>query len=647
MRRLCRLIVAWLIVVNGAVGAEPGAQGDQAVRQRIAGLIRQLGDDDFARREAAERALIAIGQPAVQALERATLHEDAEVATRADRAWGRIVPFRVRLIPDRDDYVLGQKIVITFRLENRSDRPIKYSFGGDYRGTGRHQRFDIKVVDGQGREAPDPVLNPIEMGGLMSEPELQPGEAFTHDIELAKYRRVDQAGVYDVAISHDLGWDAAVTPPPVGRTRIKVRTPTPVEARAIVADPANLARLTQPFYLPYLVERVGQGHDDAIAGIAGIATVEATEALVKIIDDALAGEPDRLGVAISAYAAAADRVPDPRYYQYEKTHPGTHQWYAPNRAYVERTWRAAFAPAIRRLAARLARDPQMTGLDEISRIYERIGEPDDLTHLAAGFTKAIERTKTLPFETHQYFRPRGAAYHYRFSAAQLLKRGAKPPTAPKTTGEAAIFLIAMRNDETYRPDGWRQEVLRWLDHPTPYMREFVLDYLPEPAPDGVFDRLPALLADEYVDLQIAACKFAAEHPRPAFAGPIRGILRDGRERYLLNFAAEAAPANGIGRDEALEIWLKRSGGDDLGAKAFERLLLAVLKADQARTPNSVDEPARRAAADAWRRFIDQHRDELRRGKRFDITDAAITADLFPPGFQFYRDGQPWPAAPQP
>src|SRR5437764_11760888 len=46
-------------------------------------LVKQLGDDDFKKREAATKRLTAIGEPALDALQKATTSDDPEVALRA------------------------------------------------------------------------------------------------------------------------------------------------------------------------------------------------------------------------------------------------------------------------------------------------------------------------------------------------------------------------------------------------------------------------------------------------------------------------------------------------------------------------------------------------------------------------------------
>ena len=54
-------------------------------RQEIAGLIKQLGHEEFSQREAATKALAEIGEPALDALRQATTSEDREVRYRASQ----------------------------------------------------------------------------------------------------------------------------------------------------------------------------------------------------------------------------------------------------------------------------------------------------------------------------------------------------------------------------------------------------------------------------------------------------------------------------------------------------------------------------------------------------------------------------------
>jgi WD40 repeat protein len=85
------LIVAALGALAPLAGGAREGPGEKEA-DRIAGLIRQLGDDQFARREAASRALEAVGEPALEALRKAAASSaDPEVRQRASRVFRAIL----------------------------------------------------------------------------------------------------------------------------------------------------------------------------------------------------------------------------------------------------------------------------------------------------------------------------------------------------------------------------------------------------------------------------------------------------------------------------------------------------------------------------------------------------------------------------
>jgi hypothetical protein len=217
------------------------------------------------------------------------------------------------------------------------------------------------------------------------------------------------------------------------------------------------------------------------------------------------------------------------------------------------------------------------------------------------------------------------------------------PTNPQTYGEAAVYFIALADRPDFRPADWKDQVVRWLQSDSPYLREFVLDHTPEPFPAAALALVPRLLAHEYVDLQIAACHVARKHPRAAYRAPLEKVLREAKEQYLLNAATAAGPPNGLTNDRILEIWLGRIGNDDLGGSALVRMLTMIVTNDEGQSQHRIPEATQAAMATRWTRFIDANRAKLRDGHRFRIGDPEITADLFPPGFQFHYQGTLWPA----
>ena len=73
------LLVPLALLLGGAVAGEP----PRPKAAEIERLIVQLGSDTFDEREAASKALVGIGEPALPALRRASSSEDAEVRRRA------------------------------------------------------------------------------------------------------------------------------------------------------------------------------------------------------------------------------------------------------------------------------------------------------------------------------------------------------------------------------------------------------------------------------------------------------------------------------------------------------------------------------------------------------------------------------------
>jgi uncharacterized protein (TIGR03067 family) len=77
-------VIAILLAAQG--GTPRAAPGTEAEAEAIARLIKQLGDDAFARREAATGRLKEIGEPALEALRQAAASDsDPEIRARAER----------------------------------------------------------------------------------------------------------------------------------------------------------------------------------------------------------------------------------------------------------------------------------------------------------------------------------------------------------------------------------------------------------------------------------------------------------------------------------------------------------------------------------------------------------------------------------
>jgi len=99
------VVVVLAFFALGAAMAQQGEQKGQAPQQdlqaRIKRLVKQLGDEDFEKREQAMEELVRIGRPALKALKKAAASDDPEVAWRAREALKRILKKAQPPMPER------------------------------------------------------------------------------------------------------------------------------------------------------------------------------------------------------------------------------------------------------------------------------------------------------------------------------------------------------------------------------------------------------------------------------------------------------------------------------------------------------------------------------------------------------------------
>src|SRR5256885_68007 len=73
---------------------------------------------------------------------------------------------RAGFVPDKPQLVWGEPLQITFIVTNLGPQDFEFMFGGDYRGTGRHDRFKTTVTDAAGQFLPDPHGTAFDFGGI-------------------------------------------------------------------------------------------------------------------------------------------------------------------------------------------------------------------------------------------------------------------------------------------------------------------------------------------------------------------------------------------------------------------------------------------------------------------------------------------------
>jgi hypothetical protein len=575
---------------------------------------------------------------------------------------------RVEIVLDKEEYFLGENVVLHWRVWNAGKEPFRISMGGDGRNSiGRALRFKVEAIGPQGK-AEDPYPSPMCFGGLYGEPTLQPRGEFWDDLQLMLYREPGGPGTFTIRVYHDLGWDQSKggRPPmdtgsgdipegtrtaPLATATLRLVMPNEQQARQVVdamlklsTDPnriwgqrgrpfADFRMLRYPVYLPIVKEMAEKGDERVLEAIGGMAFPEATEAILDLSEHKTSASASKAEQLLLERAFGLD----PRW-----------RWQSGRQAYLaQRGWRedlkARAAKAGWRLLAKEDRESRIRG----ARLIQLLGNKDDLPALVQAMDKLLVAYKNDETEQRAYLRPATVGESLTNAANELVKRGAQPAAAITTPGETAAFLVGLKSNENFRPAGWQAAAEASLEHEIPFLRALALESLPLPLSDAAASTVANLLKDAFPPVQGAACKLAEKSKLPRFQRPLMDLLRLTSNEWLLRAAFRAATSCGADMDTPLEILVARL---ERHTNDRNMVVLGLL------IDGALDRPKSYGAQDhadwggflapmqkAWRELIDANRQALRDGRRFPVGQPPLKREMFPPQFQFHPPGQPpWP-----
>lgn len=560
---------------------------------------------------------------------------------------------KVTLEIDRCEYFLGEEVWIHFVLENTSKEPFEASFGHDYRGSDRQLRFKVTATDENGQVAEAPYTSAHDMGGLGGPRVLKPGEKFNQSLALMRYCRIEKPGNYTIRITHDFGWKESERKRPVGETKITFRMPSPDEAEQIcrmlaaLEDEPNSMKedrpdfrcLRFPVYIDVLADMARKGDKRAIEGLRYIPTIEASQSLIK-----LAGEPDK-EVALQSAKVLYERVPIPEA-QYTRNLPGSTE--PPKLTIrgqlVERAWDDSLIPEVRGVATKLLASEDLPTIASGALLIVSVGTLEDATSVLNAIIKSRESINNprekpddnildLPQPVRELLRAMDTLYKRGYSVDEVF------------IGEGEILSYFHFLNGTPSP---RSE--RWLDHLTTFgasgwypIRVEALRSIPKPMPAECRDYVKERLEDQDLGVCREACNVAGESGRSEFISPLLEIVAAERHEWLLREASQAAQKLGAGYDLYVT-WADRlheAGIYNLALDSLQSILDIQSGSYSGRT--DLKREARLKLRDTWKKFLLQHSEEIRSGKRFKVTDPAVTPALAGDA-RIWRlpDGTSWP-----
>jgi RNA polymerase sigma factor (sigma-70 family) len=145
-------------------------------------------------------------------------------------------------VPAKTEFVLGEPLPAALVIKNPTAKQFDYAFGGDYRLTGRHERFQVRAVDATGRAPADPLEERIKRGGpgggIGGMHNAAPGGKAEETLDLTKYRTIDKPGTYTFTCRFDLQQSFDDRSPQTVETtfRVKVLPPTPENVKRIAGE---------------------------------------------------------------------------------------------------------------------------------------------------------------------------------------------------------------------------------------------------------------------------------------------------------------------------------------------------------------------------------------------------------------------------
>jgi hypothetical protein len=183
---------------------------------------------------------------------------------------------RAGFIPYKAQLVWGEPLQVKFTVENLGTNDFKFTFGGDYRGTGRHDRFKITVTDANGKALPDPIEHPFDFGGFLQSVNLKTGQIFTNVIDLTSFRIIDKPGIYTVncRFAFDERWSQKETTNPVVNSifTLTILERTPERVSKVLDELVVIAQSVQGQDLDETLALIARfGRDDAVPRLAQLA----------------------------------------------------------------------------------------------------------------------------------------------------------------------------------------------------------------------------------------------------------------------------------------------------------------------------------------------------------------------------------------
>ena len=192
-------------------------------------------------------------------------------------------PVEAGFVPHSTTLVDGERIGLTFIVRNPGQQNVTYTFGGDYRGADRHNRFRIEARRATGELLSDPAGRFGDFGGMLEPRTVEPNRLTADAIDLRKYREFPGPGRYSVSARFDLTneFDAQggkFSVPVEAKFELTILPRTAESVASVLKRLFDRCNATSGAPLQELINTICEfGQDAAVPGLARLAGAGTTE----------------------------------------------------------------------------------------------------------------------------------------------------------------------------------------------------------------------------------------------------------------------------------------------------------------------------------------------------------------------------------
>jgi hypothetical protein len=389
-------------------------------------------------------------------------------------------------------------------------------------------------------------------------------------------------------------------------------------------DYADFAALCQPIYLQPLLRRAERGDLNTLAGICWIETPQATEALIS-----LATNSDSK-IALDAAQTLTMRLPDPGL---DSTNgfggfaPFTRET---RRRLVKNSWNSKLAPSIRRLATNYLTRSEKTEVAAGAFMIQAVGTTNEAPAVQIALDRMLDSLVRPRRDPKDDILDQPEDVRELIGAMNVLHDRGYTLDEDRLSHESAFLLYFtwLVNKPPPRPERWLELLNVYGENCRYPTRVAALNSIPEPVPDDCIPFVKARLGDDDLGVCRAACAVAGKSGDKAFLKPLLEIVATEHHEWLLREATDAARKLGAGFD-LLDTWADRLSEEhlyELALDSLQTVMQGLPGSWSGRTDLGRGE--RIELRNQWKKFLAEHADEIRNGKKFKLNDPALTPSLF-------------------